>query len=73
MAVSRLATLFAAKEHQCALNRRQGELQSRSWRFGQQKKLLHLVGIETEKKEQKEKRKGRKKEEMKETRKDEDG
>jgi len=73
MAVSRLATLLAAKERQCALNRRQGELQSKSGRFGKQKNLLHLKGIETQNKERKEKRKRMKKEEMKEARKDEDG
>jgi len=73
IAVSRLVTLFTAKECQCALNRRQSELQSRSGCFGKQKNLLHLKGIETENKERKEKRKGIKKEEMKEARKDEDG
>jgi len=65
MAVSRLATLFAAKERQCALNRRQGELQIRSGRYGKQKNLLHLRGIETEKKSgRKKNRKEMKKEEM---------
>lgn len=50
-----------------------GQLQSRSGRFEKQRNLLHLMGIETEKKEQKEKRKEIKKEEMKEARKDEYG
>jgi len=44
MALSRLVTLFAAKEHQRALNRMQGELQSRSGRFGKQKNPLATHG-----------------------------
>lgn len=66
MTVSRLASLFAAKECQCA-----GRAAERVWTFWRKEKPLAPHGNRNRKK--KKEWKGIKREEMKETRKDEGG